>query len=177
MSVGGFDAVRFDKPSVEDIELGYRLKQRGSRIRLDRDIQIKHLKKWTAASILRTDFFCRAIPWSRLVHEHDAMTHDLNLRVESRISVALSGLLAGSLILSVLSPKALVFAAAAAAGLLVLNLPLYRFFLKVRGPLFMALAIPWHWLYFLYSGVAYVLGTTAYRIDALNRRTEDAEAA
>ena len=32
---------------IEDIELGYRLRKRGYQILLDKDLQVKHLKKWT----------------------------------------------------------------------------------------------------------------------------------
>src|ERR1700676_3011806 len=45
--VGGFDEKRFRLPSIEDVELGYRLVRLGTRIILDRDLQVKHLKRWT----------------------------------------------------------------------------------------------------------------------------------
>src|SRR2546426_2951145 len=45
--VGGFDAGRFSRPSIEDIELGYRLRAAGHRIRLDPELQCTHLKRWT----------------------------------------------------------------------------------------------------------------------------------
>ncbi|MFN2431801.1 MAG: glycosyltransferase, partial [Gemmatimonadota bacterium] len=38
-SVGGFDAARYPVPSIEDIELGRRMRARGMRIRLDPDVQ------------------------------------------------------------------------------------------------------------------------------------------
>ena len=47
----GFDAARFRRPSIEDIELGYRLARAGYRIRLDRDLQCTHLKRWRLPSI------------------------------------------------------------------------------------------------------------------------------
>jgi GT2 family glycosyltransferase len=45
--VGGFDAGRFRRPSIEDIELGYRLRAARHRIRLDPELQCTHLKRWT----------------------------------------------------------------------------------------------------------------------------------
>ncbi|MGB6867916.1 MAG: glycosyltransferase, partial [Candidatus Aminicenantaceae bacterium] len=43
--VGGFSA-EFFAPSIEDVELGYKLKERGKTIRLLKDLQVTHLKKW-----------------------------------------------------------------------------------------------------------------------------------
>ncbi|MFX0204005.1 MAG: glycosyltransferase, partial [Candidatus Hodarchaeota archaeon] len=37
--LGGFDQNRYPKPSIEDIELGYRMKRAGHRILLDKDLQ------------------------------------------------------------------------------------------------------------------------------------------
>jgi glycosyltransferase involved in cell wall biosynthesis len=45
-NVGGFDEERFRRPSIEDIELGYRLRQAGQRILLDKGLQGTHLKSW-----------------------------------------------------------------------------------------------------------------------------------
>ncbi|MDZ7784931.1 MAG: glycosyltransferase [Halioglobus sp.] len=46
LSVGGFDVERYKYPSIEDIELGHRLIDRGGRVRLRRDVQCTHLKVW-----------------------------------------------------------------------------------------------------------------------------------
>src|SRR5262249_15079567 len=48
-AVGGFDE-RFAHPSVEDIDLGYRVRAAGFRIVLDSSIRGKHLKRWTFRS-------------------------------------------------------------------------------------------------------------------------------
>src|SRR6266851_463734 len=61
-AVGGFDAERFKRPSIEDIELGVRLRMAGYRVLLDREIQGTHLKHWTLGSVIWTDITCRAIP-------------------------------------------------------------------------------------------------------------------
>ena len=53
--LGGFDAT-FAFPSVEDIEFGYRLRDAGYQTRLVHNLQVKHLKRWAARSLLRTDF-------------------------------------------------------------------------------------------------------------------------
>src|SRR6202035_4037939 len=50
LAVGGFDEKRYKLPSIEDVELGSRLVERGVRIVLDPELQVKHLKKWTLGS-------------------------------------------------------------------------------------------------------------------------------
>src|SRR6266849_6064933 len=63
VAAGGFDN---EQRTIEDVELGYRLTAHGVRIFLDRDLQVKHLKKWTLRSLVKTDVFLRAIPWTLL---------------------------------------------------------------------------------------------------------------
>ncbi|HEU4594716.1 MAG TPA: glycosyltransferase family A protein, partial [Pyrinomonadaceae bacterium] len=93
-AVGGFDERRYTKPSVEDIELGRRLRRAGFVIALDKGLQVKHLKRWTLPSLLRADIFDRALPWSRLILRDGGggMINDLNLRVRERACAALVGL-------------------------------------------------------------------------------------
>ena len=50
----GFDSQRFPR-CIEDIELGYRLRESGRRIYLDKGLQCTHLKRWTLASVIRTE--------------------------------------------------------------------------------------------------------------------------
>jgi GT2 family glycosyltransferase len=47
LALGGFDLQRYRRPAIEDIDLGYRLKRAGGRIRLVKHVQVKHLKAWT----------------------------------------------------------------------------------------------------------------------------------
>lgn len=51
LKIGGFSE-HYLKPCIEDIELGIRLKQAGYTSQLYKDLQVKHLKHWTALSIL-----------------------------------------------------------------------------------------------------------------------------
>ncbi|BBL77337.1 glycosyltransferase [Methylomagnum ishizawai] len=153
-ALGGFDA-GIDIPAMEDIEFGYRLGAVGHRIRLCKDIQVKHLKRWDVWTLLRTDIFQRAIPWTRLLRRHGALRNDLNLSHAARLSAVLAWVFAGGLGSAALWPWAGLLAGLAAAGLLVLNAPLYRFFWRVRGAWFAARVVPWHWLYFLYASGAF----------------------
>lgn len=65
-AVGGFDARRYPRPSIEDIELGMRLHAAGRRITLDPRARGTHLKRWTLGSMLRTDLGARGAPWVAL---------------------------------------------------------------------------------------------------------------
>ena len=164
LAVGGFDADRFARPSVEDIELGYRLKQAGYTLGLRKTLLVKHLKHWSAANILRTDVFQRALPWTALILEHDRLENNLNTTTASRVSVVAAGALAAALVATPFLPV-LAFAAAAAALLLVwLNAPLYRFFWEKRGPVFTLGVLPCHWLYYLYGGLAFAYGTARFHV-------------
>jgi glycosyltransferase involved in cell wall biosynthesis len=157
LELGGFDE-SYRKPCIEDIELGYRMKRAGYRIRLSKELQAKHLKRWNIHSLLKSDFFDRALPWTELILRDRSFINDLNLQNSSRFSVILIyGFLAalgggywwsGS------------FAAAGAFALLliIINMPTYQFFLGKRGFWFMIGTIPWHWFYYFYCGLAFAIG-------------------
>jgi glycosyltransferase involved in cell wall biosynthesis len=87
--MGGFSA-RYNRPSIEDIELGMRLHAAGHRIMLNKRIQVTHLKRWTLWSIVKTDVLDRGVPWTKLMLEEGSMPNDLNLKVSQRISVVLA---------------------------------------------------------------------------------------
>jgi len=92
LEFGGFD-VSYHRPAIEDIELGYRMKGAGKFILLDRQLQVKHLKRWTFWNLLVTDVANRGIPWTELILRDRRMPNDLNVRLGERISVALVFLL------------------------------------------------------------------------------------
>jgi GT2 family glycosyltransferase len=160
--VGGFDGGLYGRPSIEDIELGYRMTWAGHTVRLCHGIQVTHLKRWTAGSLLRTDVRDRGIPWVRLLLSERVFAMDLNLEIANRVSVALIYLLWASLLATVLWPPVAVGAVLMAIALLVINLPLYAFFRRERGLLFALAVIPWHWLYYTYNGVCCVVGLVLY---------------
>jgi glycosyltransferase involved in cell wall biosynthesis len=157
LAVGGFDEARYRAPSVEDIELGYRLAHAGHRVRLLKHIQVKHLKQWKRWELVRCDFAQRALPWSRLILHHRRLANDLNIGWSSRVSVLAAGGLAASIAGAFWRPQFLALAGGFAIMLIAPNWPLYRFFAQARGTIFAARAMPWHWLYFLYSGLAFCL--------------------
>jgi glycosyltransferase involved in cell wall biosynthesis len=88
VEMSGFDA-SYQRPAIEDIELGYRLRNAGRRILLDRELRVKHLKKWTFWGLVKTDVLDRGIPWTELILRDQKMPNDLNLQISQRVSVGL----------------------------------------------------------------------------------------
>lgn len=163
LKMGGFDE-SYRRPCIEDIELGYRLKAAGYQIRLCKDIHVKHLKRWTPYSLLRADFFYRALPWTELIHRDRNFVNDLNLQWSSRLSVIFIYLLLISLLASVWFSPLLFLGGLLIIGLIVLNWPVYQFFLKKRGFIFTLRTLPWHWFYYFYSGLAFAIGTIKHKL-------------
>lgn len=159
--VGGFDE-RYQQPSIEDIELGYRLRRCGYRILLDKQIQVKHLKRWSAHSLLRADFFYRALPWTHLIWRDRQLVNDLNLDTHSRLSIVSVYAMVACLTLSIGWQWLLPIAIGFAVMLLSLNASIYQFFWEKRSLLFTLKVIPWHWFYYAYSGIAFLVGTLQY---------------
>ena len=161
---GGF-AERFPRPSIEDIELGYRLRSMGCTIHLCPEIQVTHLKRWTFKNVILTDICSRAVPWTKLIFKEGRVPDDLNLNVQSR----LSALIAWSMILSVpagfFQPPIWLWISAAWLILRLLNRDLYRLFRRKGGLLFLAGASLMHICYLLYSSAVFITvgGFTLFR--------------
>lgn len=102
-ALGGF-SLRYDRPAMEDIELGARVVRAGGKIRLDSTLQCTHLKHWTLRSMIVTDVRDRAIPWARLIYREGISMAMLNADRHGRQSLALTAIAAGSLVLGVIWP-------------------------------------------------------------------------
>ena len=154
-SIGGFNP-RYAQSSIEDIELGYRLKEAGHAILLAKDLQVTHQKKWRFADMLKTDIFRRAVPWTELLLERGQARMDLNLSLPARLSTVVVFSVALLPIPSAIWPLSSAAAVPGLCLLLVLNHGFYRFLARKRGLGFTLKALPLHWLYFLYSGLAFL---------------------
>lgn len=146
--VGGFDERRFSRPSVEDVELGGRLRVHGHRIVLDPRIQGTHLKRWSLAGMVRTDFLDRGIPWTELVLSGSGHTSSLNLGWRHRASALASLVLTGSILV-----RRRKLALGALGSLTVLNLSFYRLLRRRRGALQVVAGVPLHLVHHV-TGVA-----------------------
>jgi len=159
--LGGFDE-RYQKPCVEDIELGYRLKKSGYSISLCKDIQVKHLKEWRPVSLIKAEIFYRALPWTELILHDRQFKADLNLNYANQLSVILAFILVSSAISGFPIHWLWLVSLAAILGLLGINYDIYRFFYTHRGLQFTLQVIPWHWFYYLYGGATFAYGAAKH---------------
>jgi glycosyltransferase involved in cell wall biosynthesis len=164
--MGGFDK-GYRRPSIEDIELGYRLRRSGYRIRVLRGLQVKHLKRWGIFSLLRADFFYRALPWTDLILREGEFIDDLNVTISNRVSVILTYIFCLALLGLWWAPWLFPVSVIAMILLLVMNRDLYCFFKDKHGLGFALKTIPWHWLYFFYSGLAFAIGSLKFQFERL----------
>ena len=154
--LGGFNE-SYSRPSIEDIELGVRLRHSGYRVRLCTDVQVTHLKRWTIFSLLRSDILDRAVPWTRLIFSSSRLPTDLNLDFKSRISALCTWALILLFVIGLWLPVAWLGALAFSGVVIGVNFTLYRFFYE-RGGLWFAIgAVVLHFFYFFYSSITFGL--------------------
>lgn len=169
LAIGGFNEQLYERPSIEDIELGYRLQAAGHRVRLEKLLQVKHMKEWAPRQMMITDVRDRALPWTRLILQGGGAPNDLNLNFSQRLSTAVAFIGLFSLGLSLVSTWALPFVVLAMLLLIWLNRSFYQFLLHKRGFQFIIMALPWHWLYFLYSGASFLVGLVQFRLGRMEQ--------
>ena len=156
LAVGGFDVETYNRPSIEDIELGYRIKSGGGRILLLPDLLGKHLKIWTIRNAIHTDIFCRALPWSRLMIRREGVPDDLNTSLDERLRAVLAGLLFLSILMLPFSPG-LWWVFLLVLGLVIaVNWPFLRFLWRANGARVAVLGGMFHQLYYVYSACTFV---------------------
>jgi hypothetical protein len=96
-----------------------------------------------------------------------AYRNDLNTRTTDRVSAIATYVLITSLVLAAGRPESLAVAFLSVGILTILNRHFYHFLAEKRGWVFMLRAIPLHWVYFLYSGAAFVLATLSHWCETL----------
>jgi hypothetical protein len=156
--LGGFNA-RYRQPSIEDIELGVRAVAAGGRLRLDPAISCTHHKRWTLGSMIMTDVWQRAVPWTRLMLDAKRMPKRLNLDWTSRVSGACAVAAAAAAAGGVFLPWALVPAIGCLAVMFSLNRGFYALCRKQGGVAFAAGSFLLHWIYFTYATLAFAATT------------------
>jgi glycosyltransferase involved in cell wall biosynthesis len=176
LAVDGFDTKTFTRPSVEDIDLGYRLRANGWRLLLLKGLQGTHLKYWTLANAIETDIFARALPWSRLMIRREGLTDDLNVSTGERVRAGIAGLFLMSLFAAPFVSVGAWLTLFLFIAIFAANMPLFRFFLKRKGLLFALLALGYHQLYYVYSTTVFVFCMLEHRLGFGASRVKSAEA-
>lgn len=161
LAVGGYDA-RFRRPSVEDIDLGYRLTAAGHRIAIDPDLNGKHLKRWTFTSSIVSDVRDRGVPWTQLIQRYGGLTTDLNLAWALRLSVVAAYLTVICLVAGFVDARAWWVAVVAFLLMIVMNVDYYAYFARLRGPWFALRVVGAHVVHHLCNGVSFVVGNFLY---------------
>lgn len=162
LAVGGFDE---SLTAIEDIDLGMRLSDAGGRIELDPAVLGTHLKRWTLASMVRTDLQHRGIPWVRLMLRRGRTTGGLNLGWRHRLSALASVVGAGAL-LARRGPVLL----GALGALLVLNRDFYRLLARRRGLVEAGAGVGLHAVHHLTGAAAVVAGLAGHARDRRSAR-------
>lgn len=154
-----------NRPRVEAADMGQRVRWQRRRIVHDPAIRATHLKPWTLRTLLADELRDSGIPWGEepprtTPHARPRLTR---LRALERRSLDLLwlGLVCafGALLPSVLLTRQVMWGAAALCFLafLFLSRRMYAYFLRIRGPQFLVVAVPVHVLASLASGMARAL--------------------
>ncbi len=172
LEVGGFDE-SFVAASVEDIDLGYRLSNAGKVILLNKKLQVTHGKVYSIKSLVISDFFNRAIPWTKLMASRNIFVPDLNLKWNNILS---------GLMLFILPP--IFFALISAYGVrnmwwaplfliigyTLLNRRILSFVMKQKGIFFTVLFFIMYTVTYVYSSIGFALGIVAFIKDRLIKK-------
>lgn len=176
-SVDGF---RPNGPIIGDVLLGLDLSDAGFRIRIDPDLLGKHLKPWTLRTMVTTDVFLRAVPWTEIILARGGFTNDLNTSPTYRIGVASANVAVASLLMAAFVPAFLVVAALAFLTTILANAQVLKQFWQERGLLFTLGVVPLHIVHQLCSSTGFAIGLTRHYLSAapsqLGRRHPNAGA-
>jgi glycosyltransferase involved in cell wall biosynthesis len=167
VELGGFDTVMFPRPQIEDIELGYRIRDAGYRIVLDPEIVGQHLKRWTFRGIVKTDLLDRGIPWMRLLLR-TKRDPSLNVGGQEKLKTALMGISCVFLLaaLVLFDVRWLAATIVPLAVIVAMNLSLYRWFAGLRGWGFALRVIPMNLIYYLISGMAVAIAMVLHLLSS-----------
>ena len=165
VEVGGFDAASYRRPEMEDVELGYRLRDGGHHIVLDPRIQGTHLKRWTFGGMIASDFTRRGLPWARLLVRRNMLLspRGLSLGASERASALLAAASVGAFAVATCfaSQAVLMFAVLMLSLFVLANMSLFSWLAAKRGASFALLAVPLHLAYSVNAVVSLLTGAVA----------------
>ena len=156
---GGF---ALDRDKLRDVELGLRMARAGQKIRLDAQVKVRHMKRWSLSRMIRTDVFDRAANWTELILRERRVPDDLNVRRAERWAVAALFAFLGACVAAPWRPDAAWAAVALGAAYLALNAGLLGYFRRVRGAWFAARSIPLAMLYHACCAAGFTVGCVRY---------------
>ena len=166
-SVGGF---RPDGPIIADVLLGLDLSDAGFRIRSDPDLLGKHLKPWPLWTMVQTDVFLRAVPWTEIILARGGFTNDLNTSAIYRVGVVSANVAVACLLMAAFVPAFLAVAVLAMLATLRRQRAGPQQFWRERGPLFTLGVVPLHIVHQLCSSVGFAIGLKRHYLSAVPSR-------
>jgi glycosyltransferase involved in cell wall biosynthesis len=166
IEAGGFDE-KFKMPSIEDVELGIRIANQGFIVRIQADIQVKHLKEWTFFNWMKTDIFLRAKPWTFLIFNTGKKAgNHLNTNNKEKISALLSlaawGFILGGFLLNWLW----VFVPMVVLSFIISQYGFYRF--SAQNFNFLPSVVLLHQVYYIFALTGFFLGCLDYTRQKIN---------
>jgi GT2 family glycosyltransferase len=157
--VGGFDENRFTRSSIEDVELGWRVTDRGGQIVLDPQILATHLKQWTLRSLVMTDVLYRAVPWVRWSLERRRLGGgELNASRLQQAALVIAVLLVGCGVAAFSSATGRIAFAVLGGLAFAINGPLFRLFWRSGGARLLIAGFVLQQLYYLCALAGLLLG-------------------
>lgn len=159
----GFDE-NYKGATIEDVEFGSRLRKAGNKIYINRRMQVTHLKKYSLASLVLSDLFDRAIPFTRLILQ----TRDTEIVPEysmsAKICTIASYLLMVSMVLAIIFRSVSFVLISFICFLLILSLnsKFLLFIQKTKNLLFCAKAFLILCVYYQYCGLGFTLGYLSF---------------
>jgi glycosyltransferase involved in cell wall biosynthesis len=147
-AAGGFDENRHQ---IEDVELGYRMTAQDARIVLDRELQVKHLKRWTLRSLVATEVRARAIPWTLLWLEGHRLPTDLNFSTDQRVAAVVALAIPIAISAAIFRFQFWILVAVLVSLAIWVNRDLYRLLFRRGGLLFSVNGFLLQQFYYLYS--------------------------
>ena len=164
IGMGGFSS-DYARPSIEDIELGYRLREAGYRIRLLKTMLGTHLKQWKFWDMIRTDIFRRGLPWTELLLRFASAPPDLNLNLRARIATVSAALLPIVLVLLAFAwlPASWALLPVMLIAVIVwAQFDFYRLLSRTAGISFAIAVVPFQVLFFMGGAPSVPLGYLAW---------------
>lgn len=157
LNVGGFDE-NFDLPSIEDIDLGYRLYKQGFRVSVVKTLMVKHLKEWSFSNMVVTDIFRRAKPWVQLMRSNSHFPTELNINKRGRLNAILAATLGPTSLILMVNPSLWPIPLLVLLSLVINNKSFYTL-LFVKGGLVKGFAgIVLHWIHLMCALLGGTLG-------------------
>lgn len=159
--IEGFNET-YEAATVEDIAFGYKLTKHGYSILLKKDLQVTHLKYYTFFSLIKSDVFNRAVPWTRLMLREKTFRSDLNTSFSSAFGLVIAYLMLPLFIIVPFNHSIAFLLVIFSLVFIFLNRGLYKLIYHDAGLLFTIKFVMMSYIYYIYSGVGLMIAIIGF---------------